>query len=77
MSSQHWHGIFQKYTNWADGADGVNQCPIIPGEKFLYDFTVPNESVSPLGHASEMSPGSLTSFKGDVLVSQSLPCPIL
>nr|AAD30964.1 laccase 1 precursor [Coprinopsis cinerea]AAR01241.1 laccase 1 [Coprinopsis cinerea]DAA04506.1 TPA_exp: laccase 1 [Coprinopsis cinerea okayama7\ len=43
-TSIHWHGLFQRGTNWADGADGVNQCPISPGHAFLYKFT-------PAGHA--------------------------
>ncbi|KAG7094425.1 hypothetical protein E1B28_008025 [Marasmius oreades] len=40
-TSIHWHGIFQKGTNWADGVASVTQCPIIPGESFLYNFLVP------------------------------------
>ncbi|EIN05334.1 laccase [Punctularia strigosozonata HHB-11173 SS5] len=36
----HWHGLFQKGTNWADGPAFVNQCPIASGNSFLYDFTV-------------------------------------
>ncbi|KAF8493484.1 laccase C [Russula emetica] len=41
---QHWHGLFQSRTNWADGVDAVTQCPIIPDESFLYNFTVPDQS---------------------------------
>ncbi|KAI0246641.1 laccase T2 copper depleted [Lactifluus subvellereus] len=37
-TSIHWHGIFQKHTNYADGAASVTQCPIIPKESFLYEF---------------------------------------
>ncbi|EOA20273.1 hypothetical protein CARUB_v10000578mg [Capsella rubella] len=36
----HWHGIHQKGTPWADGAAGVTQCPINPGETFTYSFIV-------------------------------------
>jgi len=36
----HWHGIFQNGTNWMDGTVGVTQCPIAPGLKFTYDFTI-------------------------------------
>ncbi|KAL1204270.1 L-ascorbate oxidase [Cardamine amara subsp. amara] len=36
----HWHGIRQLGTPWADGAAGVTQCPISPGETFTYKFTV-------------------------------------
>jgi FtsP/CotA-like multicopper oxidase with cupredoxin domain len=42
---QHWHGLLQKNTNYADGGDSVNQCPIIPDESFLYNFTVPDQAV--------------------------------
>ena len=43
-SWQHWHGIDQKQTNWADGAASVNQCPIAPGHSFLYDFNVVDQA---------------------------------
>ncbi|KIL58888.1 multicopper oxidase [Amanita muscaria Koide BX008] len=39
-TSIHWHGIFQTGTSWADGPVGVSQCPIVPGNSFLYQFTV-------------------------------------
>ncbi|KAJ7513172.1 laccase [Mycena galericulata] len=43
-TSIHWHGLFQKGTNWADGPAMVTQCPIVPGHSFLYDFEVPNQA---------------------------------
>ncbi|KAI3620990.1 laccase [Moniliophthora roreri] len=43
-TSIHWHGFFQKTTNWADGAAFVNQCPIAKGNSFLYDFDVPDQA---------------------------------
>ncbi|KAI4345214.1 hypothetical protein L6164_012356 [Bauhinia variegata] len=36
----HWHGIRQIGTPWFDGAEGVTQCPILPGETFKYRFVV-------------------------------------
>ncbi|XP_051141047.1 L-ascorbate oxidase-like [Andrographis paniculata] len=36
----HWHGIRQRGTPWFDGAEGVTQCPILPGEIFVYKFVV-------------------------------------
>ncbi|KAJ3794319.1 laccase 1 [Lentinula aff. detonsa] len=42
-TSIHWHGLFQKTTNWADGAF-VNQCPIASGDSFLYNFNVPDQA---------------------------------
>ncbi|KAH9168155.1 laccase [Lactarius sanguifluus] len=38
-TSIHWHGIFQRSTNFADGGAFVNQCPIIPSQKFSYQFS--------------------------------------
>nr|ABW75771.2 laccase [Cyathus bulleri] len=43
-TSIHWHGLFQHGTTWADGPVGVNQCPISPGNSFLYDFSVPDQA---------------------------------
>ncbi|KAK7682785.1 laccase, multicopper oxidase, benzenediol:oxygen oxidorectuctase [Cerrena zonata] len=43
-TSIHWHGFFQKGTNWADGPAFVNQCPITTGNAFLYDFQVPDQA---------------------------------
>ncbi|KAL0954402.1 hypothetical protein HGRIS_003386 [Hohenbuehelia grisea] len=40
----HWHGFFQKGTAWADGPAFVTQCPIKPGNSFLYDFDVPDQA---------------------------------
>ena len=49
----HWHGLFMhgekgatigeeekkpEATPWADGAPGVTQCPILPGQTFKYQF---------------------------------------
>lgn len=36
----HWHGIRQRGTPWADGTEGVTQCPILPGDTFTYKFVV-------------------------------------
>ncbi|KAH9008532.1 laccase C [Lactarius hengduanensis] len=38
VTSVHWHGIFQKGSNYADGSAFVSQCPIIPDESFTYEF---------------------------------------
>ncbi|KAJ3862206.1 laccase 1 [Lentinula novae-zelandiae] len=46
-TSIHWHGFFQKTTNWADGAF-VNQCPIAANDSFLYNFNVPDQAGSPM-----------------------------
>lgn len=36
----HWHGIRQRGSPWSDGTEGVTQCPILPGETFIYRFVV-------------------------------------
>ncbi|CAG8688893.1 28472_t:CDS:2 [Dentiscutata erythropus] len=39
-TSIHWHGLFQKGTNYYDGPVGVTQCPIPNRVTFKYDFTL-------------------------------------
>nr|UDP83126.1 laccase 10 [Cyathus bulleri] len=43
-TSIHWHGVYQKGTNWADGPALVTQCPIASGNSFLYDSNVPDQA---------------------------------
>ncbi|KAI0159521.1 multicopper oxidase-domain-containing protein [Xylariaceae sp. FL1272] len=43
-TSLHWHGIFQNGTNWMDGAAGLTQCPIAPGQSFQYKFNVTQQA---------------------------------
>ncbi|KAJ7913037.1 laccase 2 precursor [Mycena leptocephala] len=43
-TSIHWHGLFQKGTNYADGPAFVTQCPIVPGHSFAYNFQVPDQA---------------------------------
>ncbi|KAJ3757797.1 laccase [Lentinula raphanica] len=43
-TSIHWHGLFQEHTNWADGPSFVTQCPIAPGNSFVYSFNVPDQA---------------------------------
>ncbi|KAF8351839.1 Cu-oxidase-domain-containing protein [Amanita rubescens] len=39
-TSVHWHGIFQNRLAAEDGVAWVTQCPIAAGDRFLYNFTV-------------------------------------
>lgn len=39
-TSIHWHGIYQNGTAHMDGAVGITNCPIAPGQNFTYEFTV-------------------------------------
>ncbi|KAJ3340029.1 hypothetical protein HDU83_007283 [Entophlyctis luteolus] len=34
----HYHGLFQNGTTTMDGAAGISQCPIAPGESYTYIF---------------------------------------
>ncbi|XP_068661187.1 laccase-7-like [Aristolochia californica] len=36
----HWHGVFQLLSAWADGPSYITQCPILPGGKYTYKFTI-------------------------------------
>jgi iron transport multicopper oxidase len=34
----HWHGLHQNGTPEMDGASGITQCPVPPGQSFTYEF---------------------------------------
>ncbi|CCH46068.1 putative secreted protein [Wickerhamomyces ciferrii] len=42
-TSMHFHGLFQHGSSQMDGPEMVTQCPIGPGQTFLYNFTVPDQ----------------------------------
>ncbi|KAF8146303.1 laccase [Mycena galopus ATCC 62051] len=46
-TSIHWHGLLQKYTNWADGMDDA-EYPMTTGYSFLYDFETGDQADSHL-----------------------------
>ncbi|XP_033119509.1 laccase-1-like [Anneissia japonica] len=37
--SIHWHGLYMTNNVWADGSAYITQCPILPRQSFLYEFT--------------------------------------
>ncbi len=39
-TSLHFHGLYMHGANYMDGPVAVTQCPIQPGERFTYNFTV-------------------------------------
>ncbi|GAB2288429.1 Laccase-22 [Dionaea muscipula] len=47
----HWHGVRQLQTGWADGPAYIAQCPIQPGQSYLYNFTVTGQRGTLLWHA--------------------------
>ncbi|XP_028783582.1 laccase-7-like [Neltuma alba] len=47
----HWHGVFQIRSQWADGPEYITQCPIRPGHKYTYRFTVTGQEGTLWWHA--------------------------
>ncbi|CAG8768250.1 11559_t:CDS:2, partial [Racocetra fulgida] len=47
----HWHGLLMRIvenTPFSDGVPAITQCPIQPGESFLYDFWANNDPAEEL-----------------------------
>ncbi|GLB38080.1 putative multicopper oxidase family protein [Lyophyllum shimeji] len=66
-TSVHWHGLFQRGTNWADGPVGVSQCPISPQDSFLYEFTV-NDQAGTFWYHSHFSVQYCDGLRGPFVV---------
>ncbi|KAA8539636.1 hypothetical protein F0562_026328 [Nyssa sinensis] len=47
----HWHGVRQLRTGWADGPAYITQCPIQPGQNYIYNFTISGQRGTLLWHA--------------------------
>ncbi|TVU25683.1 hypothetical protein EJB05_28188, partial [Eragrostis curvula] len=47
----HWHGMFQRGTQWADGPEMVTQCPIRPGRSYTYRYNVTGQEGTLWWHA--------------------------
>ncbi|KAL5983250.1 Laccase-4 [Asimina triloba] len=47
----HWHGIKQLRTGWADGPAYITQCPIQPGNQYVYNFTITGQRGTLWWHA--------------------------
>ncbi|GAA0165867.1 oxidase [Lithospermum erythrorhizon] len=47
----HWHGLIQFRNSWADGPDYVTQCPIKPGNTYIYRFNVTSQEGTLWWHA--------------------------
>ncbi|XP_057981720.1 laccase-4-like isoform X2 [Malania oleifera] len=45
------HGVRQYRTGWADGPAYITQCPIQPGQSYIYNFTVSRQRGTLLWHA--------------------------
>uniref|UniRef100_A0A803R6P9 Laccase n=1 Tax=Cannabis sativa TaxID=3483 RepID=A0A803R6P9_CANSA len=49
--SIHWHGIRQIRTGWADGPAYITQCPIQPGQQYIYNYTLTGQRGTLWWHA--------------------------
>ncbi|KAI9109228.1 hypothetical protein K1719_019851 [Acacia pycnantha] len=49
--SIHWHGVRQLRTGWADGPAYITQCPIQPGQVYVYNFTLTGQRGTLFWHA--------------------------
>ncbi|TKY47135.1 Laccase-4 protein [Spatholobus suberectus] len=49
--SIHWHGVRQLRTGWADGPAYITQCPIQPGQAYVYNFTLTGQRGTLWWHA--------------------------
>lgn len=45
------HGIRQLRTGWSDGPAYITQCPIQPGQSYLYNFTITGQRGTLFWHA--------------------------
>ncbi|KAM7266738.1 hypothetical protein ACFE04_004635 [Oxalis oulophora] len=47
----HWHGVKLARNPWSDGPEYITQCPIRPGDYFLYNVSTLNEEGTVWWHA--------------------------
>ncbi|GAB2282685.1 hypothetical protein Dimus_017223 [Dionaea muscipula] len=47
----HWHGIFQRQSQWADGVEYTTQCPIQPGNSYVQNFNITDQEGTLWWHA--------------------------
>ncbi|KAI3661912.1 hypothetical protein MP638_005953 [Amoeboaphelidium occidentale] len=56
----HWHGMSQRNSTDMDGAPGITQCPIPPGETMVYQFTAEDSGTYFYhGHMPDQYPNGL------------------
>ncbi|KKK16947.1 hypothetical protein ARAM_003761 [Aspergillus rambellii] len=69
----HWHGMHQFGSPEMDGANGVTQCPIEPGQHMRYDFQV-NQTGTFWYHSHQMGqyPDGL---RGPLILHDTKPLP--
>lgn len=70
-TSIHWHGMFQRGTNYADGPAFVSQCPIARNHSFLYDFT-PTGQAGTFWYHSHLSTQYCDGLRGALVIYDPL-----
>ncbi|ODQ81782.1 hypothetical protein BABINDRAFT_6433 [Babjeviella inositovora NRRL Y-12698] len=73
-TSLHFHGLFQTGTNQMDGPEMITQCPIVPGDTMVYNFTVPNQAGTYWYH-SHTSGQYGDGFRGAFIIHDTKPLP--
>ncbi|TFK70714.1 Cu-oxidase-domain-containing protein [Pluteus cervinus] len=66
-TSIHWHGLFQHDSAWNDGPAFITQCPIIPGETFLYNFEI-HEQTGTYWYHSHLSTQYCDGLRGPLVI---------
>ncbi|KAH9963709.1 laccase [Lactifluus volemus] len=64
----HCHGIFQRTTNYVDGAPFVTQCPIVPNNSFVYQFNA-FEQTGTYWYHSQFNAQSCDGLRGPLVIS--------
>ncbi|KAJ3021920.1 UNVERIFIED_CONTAM: hypothetical protein HDU68_009405 [Siphonaria sp. JEL0065] len=52
-TSIHFHGLFQNGTIYMDGPVGITQCPIAPGQTYVYEFYTAEQTGTYWWHAHD------------------------
>ncbi|XP_009787551.1 laccase-4 [Nicotiana tabacum] len=73
--SIHWHGIRQLRTGWADGPAYITQCPIQPGQSYIYNFTITGQRGTLFWHAHVLWLRSTVHGAIVVLPKRGVPYP--
>ncbi|KAG1461500.1 hypothetical protein G6F56_005717 [Rhizopus delemar] len=75
-TSIHFHGIYQLGSNSADGVAGITQLPIEPGQEFLHEFQIINQTGTFYYHAhvgvqDDTVQGSLIVYETEEALAQA------
>ncbi|KAJ7512212.1 laccase 2 precursor [Mycena galericulata] len=68
-TSIHWHGFFQKGSNWEDGPSFVTQCPIAANHSFEYAFAVPEQTGTQVDSDSQTATQYCDGLRDDTVIT--------